>query len=453
MSRTKPRVLLVDDDAAVRTVLSALLRQAGIETAEAPGAAEALVLLQAGAVDVMVTDVRMPGMDGIELLERSMKTWPDVPVIVLTAHGTVPLAVEATRKGAFEFLLKPFEREEVLALVERALLVARRGGEPPPSPFDPQALIGDSPPMRDLREAMRRAAGSASTVLIRGENGTGKELVARAIHDASARRAGPFVKLNCAAVPESLLESEMFGYEKGAFTGANKQKPGRVELADHGTLLLDEIGDYSPAVQVKLLRILQEREISRLGGTETFKVDVRFVAATNKNLEALVRSGAFREDLFYRLSVLPIDVPPLRERPDDVRNLALHFTARSAEANGRTGLRLDAAAVELLAEQSWPGNVRQLENFMERLVVFCDGSVIARADVEREIARDAARMPEPRELGRDAPGGLAAARRNAEREEIQRALALSGNNRSQAARLLKMSRRTLYNKLEELGLA
>ncbi len=453
MSRTKPRVLLVDDDAAVRTVLSALLHQAGIETVEAPGGAAALTLLQAGSVDVVVTDVRMPGMDGIELLERSLKTWPDVPVIVLTAHGTVPLAVEATRKGAFEFLLKPFEREEVLALVERALLVARRGDDPPPPPFDTRVLIGEAPCMRELRDAMRRAAGSASTVLIRGENGTGKELVARAIHEASARKNGPFVKLNCAAVPESLLESEMFGYEKGAFTGANKQKPGRIELAEHGTLLLDEIGDYSAAVQVKLLRILQEREISRLGGTDTFKVDVRFIAATNRSLETLVQRGAFREDLFYRLTVLPLDVPPLRERAEDVRGLALHFAARSADANGRAGLRLDGDAIELLAEQPWPGNVRQLENFVERLVVFCDGSVVARTDVEREIARDAARAPEPRELGREGAAGLAAVRRNAEREEIKRALALSGNNRTQAARLLKMSRRTLYNKLEELDLA
>ena len=453
MSRTKPKVLLVDDDAAVRTVLAALLGQAGIATAEAAGAAEALGLLQAGAIDVMVTDVRMPGMDGIALLERSLETWPDVPVIVLTAHGTVPLAVEATRKGAFEFLLKPFEREEVLALVERALLVARGGSEPPPQPFDSRLLIGDSPCMRELRDAMRRAASSTSTVLVRGENGTGKELVARAIHDASPRRDGPFVKLNCAAVPESLLESELFGYEKGAFTGANKQKPGRVELADRGTLLLDEIGDYSPAVQLKLLRILQEREVSRLGGTDTFKVDVRFIAATNRSLESLVQRGAFREDLFYRLSVLPIDVPPLRERPDDVQSLALHFAARSAAANGRAGLRLEDAAIELLAAQAWPGNVRQLENFVERLVVFCDGSVVARAGVERELARDAARAPEPRELAREGAGGLAAARRSAERDEIQRALAISGNNRSQAARLLKMSRRTLYNKLEELGLA
>ena len=318
MSEGKPRVLLVDDDEAVRTVLAALLRQAGIDALEAASASDALERLGAGNVDVMVTDLRMPGMDGMELLARSIKTWPDVPVIMLTAHGTVPLAVNAMRQGAFEFVLKPFEREEVLSLVERALLVAKKSSEPPPVSHGERVMLGDSGGMASLRDDIRRAAASQATVLVSGENGTGKELVARAIHAASPRRERAFVKLNCAALPDSLVESELLGYEKGAFTGATKQKPGRIELAEGGTLLLDEIGEYSAAVQVKLLRILAEHEISRLGGTETLRVDVRFIAATNKNLRQLVAQGSFREDLFYRLNVLPVSVPPLRERPDDI---------------------------------------------------------------------------------------------------------------------------------------
>jgi two-component system response regulator AtoC len=377
-----------------------------------------------------------------------------VPIIMLTAHGSVSLAVDAMRAGARDFLLKPFDRDEVLSVIERALLVAHRSSQPPPQARSESSMLGDSSPMQALRDAMRRAASSNATVLIRGENGTGKELVARAIHDTSPRRDRAFVKLNCAAIPESLLESEIFGYEKGAFTGAVRQKPGRVELAHGGTLLLDEIGDYSATVQLKLLRILQEREVSRLGGTDTVKVDVRFVAATNKNLETLVARGAFREDLFYRLNVLPMDVPPLRERAEDIAAMVRAFTARAGGANQRPGLTLEPAAIQLLTQQTWPGNVRQLENFVERLVVFSDGSTLTKADVERELTRDAARSGEPREQEvRTSDGaGLASARRRAEREVIEDALRRAANNRSLAARMLNMSRRTLYTKLGELGL-
>jgi len=450
----RQRVLLVDDDAAVRTVLAALLRQAGVDPVEADGAERALDRLAEGSIDVVITDLRMPGMDGMALLGRSLETWPDVPVIMLTAHGSVPLAVDAMRRGAFEFVQKPFDREEVLSIVERALLVARRSGAPPAPPAAGRpAMLGDSPRMAALRSDIRRAAGSQATVLVHGENGTGKELVARAIHDESPRRSGPFVKLNCAAIPESLIESEIFGYEKGAFTGATKRKPGRVELAEGGTLFLDEIGDYSAAVQVKLLRVLQERELTRLGGTETFAVDVRFVAATNKDLQALVLRGSFREDLYYRLNVLPIDVPALRERAEDIALLGRAFTLASAKANGRSGAELEPAAVERVTAAPWPGNVRQLENFVERLVVFSDGSRLTLADVERELARDAARARASQTAGGAEPdGGLAGARRNAERDAIREALALAGGNRTRAARILGMSRRTLYNKLGEYDL-
>ena len=452
MNHEKQRVLLVDDDAAVRTVLAALLRQGGVEAIEAASAAEALELLNEGATDVMVTDLRMPGMDGMELLAQVTKTWPEVPVIMLTAHGNVPLAVEAMRQGAFEFLLKPCDRVEVLAIVERALLLARRSSAPPaPTVAAERSLLGASDSLRALKADVTRAANSSATVLILGESGTGKELVAHAVHEQSPRRERPFVKLNCAAFPDALLESEIFGYEKGAFTGATKRKPGRVELAEGGTLLLDEIGDYSAETQVKLLRILQEREISRLGGTDTFPVDVRFIAATNKNLPALVARGEFRQDLYYRLNVLPISVPPLRARRADIAILAAKFALASGAANGRGAVEIEPGALELLLSQTWPGNVRQLENFVERLVVFSDGPRIGRADVEREMLRDATTDAE---LDPDAspPGGLRGARRAAELDAIREALRLSGNNRTRAARLLNMSRRTLYNKLEELGL-
>jgi DNA-binding NtrC family response regulator len=289
-------------------------------------------------------------------------------------------------------------------------------------------------------------------VLVRGETGTGKELVARAIHEQSARAKGPFVRLNCAALPDALLESELFGYEKGAFTGAANRKPGRVELASGGTLFLDEIGDVPLATQVKLLRVLQEREIERLGGSETIAVDVRFVAATHQKLEALVARGAFREDLFYRLNVIPLDVPPLRERREDIPALVAHFSRSAAEVNAHKAVSFAPDAVELLAQQPWPGNVRQLENMVERLVVLSDTANVTRAAVEREIEREAARERSARGSGDASSSGLDAQRREAEREAILDALTRAGNNRSLAARLLGVSRRTLYNKLEEMGI-
>lgn len=292
-------VLLVDDDPAVAKVLGALLTQAGLTTHAARDGQEALALLASKPVDVVVSDVRMPGMDGLQVLAEVARGWPDVPVILLTAHGTVPLAVEAMKAGAADFVLKPFDREEILFTVRKALLRAQ--GEEARQQVRPTGgFIGRSRAMADVQAVLAKAAAGTATVLLRGESGTGKELAAKAVHDASPRRDGPFVKLHCAALPDTLLESELFGYEKGAFTGAATRKPGRVELAHGGTLFLDEVGDISPAVQVKLLRVIQERELERLGGTQTVKVDVRFVAATHQPLEERVKEGRFREDLFYR---------------------------------------------------------------------------------------------------------------------------------------------------------
>jgi len=378
---------------------------------------------------------------------------------MLTSHGTVDLAVEAMRRGAADFMLKPFDREELVFVAQKAITGARGAAEAPPrrAPEAPDGgeILGDEPAMREVRALIERAARSNATVLIRGESGTGKELVARAIHARSPRAEGPLVCVHCGALPDNLLESELFGYEKGAFTGAAARKPGRVELAAGGTLFLDEIGDVTPATQVKLLRVLQARSFERLGGTETLRADVRFVAATHRDLDAMVASGAFREDLFYRLQVVPIWVPPLRERAGDIPRMARHFARAIGAENGRPGVDLRDDAAALLAAQPWPGNVRQLQNFIERLVVLGAGDVVTADDVRRELARaPRSKAPEaPREP--HAPPPATAVRpleerlREVERDALVEALRAAGQNRTQAARLLGISRRSLYEKLAE----
>ncbi len=447
MSDTTPTVLLVDDDAAVGTVLLALLIQAGLSARHVGSGELALTALEERPIDVVVTDVRMPGMGGMALLKEIGKRWPEVPVIMMTAHGTVPLAVEAMKAGAADFVLKPFEREEILYSVRKALAQVQSQAQAVPA--SSEGFVGNSPAMAEVHTLIRKAAPGTATVLVRGESGTGKELVARALHTQSPRRDGPFVKIHCAALPDTLLESELFGHEKGAFTGAVQRKPGRVELAHGGTLFLDEIGDITQAMQVKLLRLLQECEFERLGGTQTLKIDVRFVAATHQPLEERVKSGAFREDLFYRLNVVPVFLPPLRERKDDIAPLAAHFCQTLGAAHGKQKLSLDAGAHAALAAQPWPGNVRQLQNFIERLVVLSDGPVLTQVDVARELGRippgsGGAPVPEASTVD----DSLSAKRRDAEVEALKEALSRAGNNRTLAARILGVSRRTLYNKLE-----
>ncbi|WP_394835282.1 sigma-54 dependent transcriptional regulator [Pendulispora rubella] len=444
-------VLVVEDDIAVGKVLTALLEHDGFQVHHATSGEEALGLLEARAFDVVISDVRMPGMSGMDLLGRLQVAFPELPVILLTAHGSVPLAVEAMKAGARDFLLKPFQREEILFVVEKALAHAKPdAGRAPPLTAETGAMVGSSPAMHQVLSTIRKVASGTATVLIRGETGTGKELVARALHEQGARKEQPFVRVHCAALPDALLESELFGYEKGAFTGAQARKPGRVELAHRGTLFLDEIGDITPQVQVKLLRVLQEREFERVGGTQTIKVDVRFVAATHRDLEAMIAKGDFREDLFYRLNVVPVHVPPLRARPEDIEALARHFVKTLGQANGKAGMNLDGAAIDALRAYAWPGNVRQLQNLMERLVVLTEGTTIGNADVERELPTAGASLLAPR---REAEGpSLDAHRVAAEKEALIRALAQAKNNRTLAARLLNVSRRTLYNKLNEHGL-
>ena len=436
-------VLVVDDDAAVSQVLAALLVQDGIEAACAASGGEALELLAARGFDLVITDLRMPGMDGLQLLEQASRKFPEVPVIMLTAHGTVPLAVEAMKAGAADFVLKPFDRQEILYAVRKALAAAPRA-----APLAQGGLVGESEKLREALHLIERAAHSDATVLVRGETGTGKELAARAVHDQGRRRADPFVKVHCAALPEALLESELFGYEKGAFTGAACRKPGRVELAQDGTLFLDEIGDVAPASQVKLLRLLQDRAYERLGGTQTLAANVRFIAATHRDLEAMVKSGQFREDLYYRLNVVPIWLPPLRDRPGDLDRLAQHFCALLGGASGKPRLQLDADALARLRRERWPGNVRQLQNFIERLVVFSDAPVLGAADVEREFLRQPGSSEAP-----ERAATLDSRRRESDREALEKALARANGNRTLAARLLGISRRTLYNKLADLGMA
>ncbi|HEY5242367.1 MAG TPA: sigma-54 dependent transcriptional regulator [Polyangiaceae bacterium] len=453
MAEPTGSVLVVDDDTAVGTVLVALLVQAGMSATHVANREAALRALAGKPADVVLTDLRMPGMDGMQLLSQLAERSPDLPVIVLTAHGTVPLAVEAMRAGAADFVLKPFDREQIVFVVRKAMHAARHAeGRAAAAPMTQGPFASASPAMREVLQLLARAAPSTATVLIRGASGTGKELAARAIHDQSPRRAGPFVVIHCAALPDALLESELFGHEKGAFTGAACRKPGRIELADGGTLFLDEIGDVPLAMQVKLLRVLQERTFERLGGTESVKVDVRFVAATHQDLDAMVRAKTFREDLYYRLAVVPIVMPPLRARPEDIAALVTRFAATFGPANGKGAITIDPEALERLQREGWPGNVRELQNFVERLVVLADGTTIDRHDVDRELARSvamssSATSPSP---SPDAPTStLDDRRRTTERDALQEALGRVRGNRTLAARILGISRRTLYNKLAE----
>jgi two-component system response regulator AtoC len=363
MSPSDSTVLVVDDDPAVGKVLGALLAQDGIASVTVRSGDDALQELSHAFFDLVVTDLRMPpGMDGLQLLERVRVAYPETPVILITAHGTIPVAVEAMKAGAADFVTKPFDRDEILYAVRKALAhsQAEPDAAPGPSPSR-EKLVAVSTAMQEALDLLHRVAPGNATVLFRGESGVGKDVAAHLLHSLSARAKGPFIKVHCAALPEALLESELFGYEKGAFTGAVARKPGRVELATGGTLFLDEIGDLTLSMQVKLLRLLQDKAFELLGSTRTQLADVRFIAATHRDLEARVKSGEFREDLFYRLNVIPVWLPPLRERPEEIPVLATQFCRDFANV---PGLRFSSEALQVLGRQPWPGNVRQLQNFV-----------------------------------------------------------------------------------------
>ncbi len=385
-------MLIVDDERNYLIILQELLEDEGYEVFTADNAEEGLRKALELNPDVVVTDMKMPGMDGMTFLDRLHRSRPDIPIIMMTAYGTIEKAVEAMKTGAFDYICKPFENEEFLVVVSKALehyrLICRNRelSEELKERYCFGNIIGKSAPMQRLYYTIERIAPSRATVLITGESGTGKELIARAIHYNSPRKDKPFVSINCGAIPETLLESELFGHEKGAFTGAVQRRKGRFEMAHEGTLFLDEISEMSPYLQVKLLRVLQEMEFERVGGMETIKVDVRIIAASNRDLKKEIESGRFRSDLFYRLNVVHIEVPPLRDRREDIPLLVRHFLEKYSGEAGRAGsMSVSQDAMRCLMDYSWPGNIRELENAIERAVILCSGSEITLGDLPPEI--------------------------------------------------------------------
>jgi two-component system response regulator HydG len=444
-----PATLLVaDDDPGLRESLERTLTREGYHVVLASDGRAALERVQAGGVDLIVTDLKMPGLTGLELLRAAKAIMPDVDVILLTAFGTVEEAVQAMKDGAYDFLTKPFRREQLIKLIDKALerrdlIEQNRALKKQLEDLRAKGqMIGASPSWRRMLTLVEQTADSSATILIQGESGTGKELVARTIHERSARRHGPFIAVNCAALPETLLESELFGYEKGAFTGAAGRKEGRFELAHGGTLFLDEVGDLSLVTQPKILRVLQEGEFERLGGTRTLQVDVRIVAATNQDVAEMVKEKRFREDLYYRLNVITIRVPPLRERPEDIRVLAQHYLRVYAAKNGRKLEGFTGEAIDRLEAYAWPGNVRELENLIERSVLLARKDRIDAEDLPEEVM--GVKRP-PRDAILELIGTPLA---DIERRLLDETLRITGGNKTQAAKLLGIDVRTVARKLE-----
>ena len=450
----KPRIVVVDDEERMASVVAMALGRAGYECETCTSGEAALAAVDARGADAVVTDWRMPGMDGIELLRRLHQKRPALPVILITAHGSVPSAVAAMREGAFDYLTKPFDNDELRALVGRALDLTRLEREnrylkqEVASRYAPDAMVAESARSKELLELVRRVAPSKATVLVQGESGTGKELVARLLHYWSDRVGQPFVAVNCKAFAEGVLESELFGHEKGAFTGAATTRAGCFERAQGGTLFLDEIGEVSLDFQAKLLRVLQEGEVLRVGGTQARKVDVRVVAATNRVLRDEVQAGRFRDDLFFRLNVIPIQLAPLRERREDVLPLVQHFLDRHAVGGGRR-LTLSPEAERAIAEHAWPGNVRELENVLERAVVLARGAAITPEDLllEQTLGPSAARR-----AAVDTSGTLQECLDRAAEVRIRAALEAAQGQRVEAARALGIERTTLYRMMKRLGM-
>src|ERR1700716_1098563 len=449
-----PVILIVEDEAKMRRLLELNLGEEGFTTLSAGDAETGLKLLRESSVDLVVTDLKLPGMNGLEFLQAVKHQNAALPVIVMTAFGTVETAVEAMKAGASDYVLKPFSLAEMRMVVHKELDNSRLREENRSlrealgKRYAHPNVVARSPKMQEVLATVERVAPTNSTVLLGGESGVGKDLIARAIHEKSRRASGPFVKINSTAIPENLLESELFGYEKGAFTGATTSKPGKFEMADKGTLFLDEIGDVPPATQVKLLRVLQEREFERLGGTRTIKVDVRLVAATNRNLRAALEDGTFREDLYYRLNVVPIDIPPLREHKEDVAGLANLFLARFAKESARSEkiTSISPAAMQLLTGHYWPGNVRELQNVIERACALASGSQLEVGDIQLDSPRNRNHAASDRFL----PNGMTLDQW--EDEMIREALKRAGGNKSQAARLLGLSRNALRYRLSKIGI-
>jgi DNA-binding NtrC family response regulator len=461
-SRGAEPILLVEDKDSLRTMLRHALEGQGYAVVEASDEGQARAALGQSLPSVVLSDLRLPIGDGFGVLRAAKDADPDLPVIVMTAYGSIQDAVAAMKEGALDFLAKPIDPDHLLLLVERALAqrrmlseynllkeeAARRRGMP--------AIIGESAAIRQTMQAVQRAAGSDTTVLLEGESGTGKELFARALHALSERAGGPFIAINCAAIPDTLLEAELFGYEKGAFTGATQRKPGRFELAQRGTLFLDEVGELPLVLQAKLLRAIETKRFERLGGTATIQVDVRLVAATNRGLRQAVAARQFREDLYFRLSVFPVTIPPLRDRPEDIPVLARHFVERTCADLGRKALTLSDRAAEVLVSYRWPGNVRELQNALERAVILAEGDAIQPGHLNLAgHAVPTAPAVDPWE-SIDLDGTLAevASRvvAEAERRKIQRAVRDAGGDKGRAADLLQVGYKSLLAKMKDLGL-
>jgi two-component system, NtrC family, response regulator HydG len=447
--RKTPTILVVEDDVENRTAIAKVLEGAQYKVLEADNGQEGLDLINERDIDILVTDLRLPIMDGVELLKRSKSVEQDIEVIMMTGHGTVEIAVEAIKEGAYDFITKPVRKAQLLRAIEKAAekqFLSRENRElrQQLSQTGARRVVYTSTEMRNIVRMVEQVGPSTATVLITGESGTGKEVIADAIHAASPRRLKPIIKVSCAALPDTLLESELFGYEKGAFTGANARKEGRFELANGGTLFLDEIGEVSPALQVKLLRVLQDGKFERLGGTRTIDADVRILAATNKDLHKEVEEKRFREDLFYRLNVINIRIPSLRERKEDVSLLAMHFLKLYADKNNKAIDSFTEDAMLALTSYDWPGNVRELENAIERAVVFTNGKQIPLSALPSNVSAFA-------ESRHSLTFKIGTPLRELERKAIDITLQHTRGDKNTAARLLGIATRTIYRHLEKQG--
>jgi two-component system nitrogen regulation response regulator NtrX len=449
-----PRILVIDDEAAIRDSMRMILEYEGYEFLAAATGEEGIALVERESVDLVFLDIKMPGMDGLEVLGRLKAVGDDLPVVMISGHGTVATAVEATKLGAFDFIEKPLATERILLAIRNALGFRRLRDENQILARTIELrhdMVGSSPALRGVLEAVKRAAPTNATVLIRGESGVGKELVARMIHKNSLRARERFVQVNCAAIPDELIESELFGHEKGSFTGATDKQVGKFELADCGTIFLDEVGDMSMKTQAKVLRVLQEGEVERLGSSRTLKVDVRVIAATNKDLEQEIEKGRFREDLFFRLSVIPVFVPPLRERADDIPLLVRHFAEQFTRENNLHAKRFTADALAALERGRWKGNVRELRNAIERVIIMTPGDVVSASDLPESVRAEAPAAPAPEERV-DRPNTLREFKESAERAFLIQKLRENDWNISRTAETIGTPRSNLYKKLEQYNI-
>jgi two-component system nitrogen regulation response regulator NtrX len=456
----KPRVLVVDDEPAIRDTMRMILEYEGYEVIVAGSGPEGLTAAEREVPDIVFLDIKMPGLDGLEVLSRLRAQNESLPVVMISAHGTAATALEAGRLGAFRFIEKPLSKEYVLDAIREGVELGtlRRENRTLRTALESRhQLVGESAPLKAIMEQVRRAAPSTATVLILGESGVGKELVARAIHRSSLRARERFVQVNCAAIPEELIESELFGHERGAFTGATEKQVGKFEQADRGTIFLDEVGDMSPKTQAKVLRVLQEGEVERLGSARTTKVDVRVIAATNKDLEEEIAAGRFREDLYFRLSVIPILVPPLRDRVEDIPDLVQHFVAQVSRENNRRLARFSPGALAALSEARWRGNIRELRNVVERLLIMSGGETIEAEDVRMVVRPDRAPAPASAAPEAAAPSGTRPTTLREFKEWSERAFLVEklrefGWNISKTADVIDTPRSNLYKKLEQYGI-